>query len=417
MKNGKFITLGIETSCDETAAAVTANGRDVLSNIIASQIDVHKVFGGVVPEIASRHHLTQINAVMDAALAEAGVAWRDIDLVGATKGPGLVGAVLIGLSTAKAVAYAAGKPLAATHHIKGHVCASYLNTVSADMSATAFDCPDVAPKTEASELSMEYSIDETDTNSFVSLGFAPETHSQTAGLHIEPPHLALVVSGGHTDLIDVRSYTEYKLLGHTRDDAVGEAFDKVARVLGLGYPGGPKIDEIAKNGNPNAVEFKRVYLEEGSLDFSFSGIKTAVLNYINTERQAATRQKETVASASQDKNRSPLSPPPERDVNVADIAASFEASVVDVITAKTRAALRSTGYKKLTMGGGVAANSMLRERIASLCADEGVELYAPQPIYCTDNAAMIACAAYYQFKEQGPSPLDTDAYATLPLQI
>jgi N6-L-threonylcarbamoyladenine synthase len=198
-----------------------------------------------------------------------------------------------------------------------------------------------------------------------------------------------VVSGGHTDLIDVRSYTEYRLLGRTRDDAVGEAFDKVARVLGLGYPGGPKVDKIAKDGNPNAVEFKRVYLEEGSLDFSFSGVKTAVLNYINTERQAG------------------------REVNASDVAASFEASVVDVIAAKTRIALHNTGYKKLTMGGGVAANSMLRARVAAFCEADGVELYVPPPIYCTDNAAMIACAAYYQFKEQGPSTLDTDAYATL----
>ncbi|MDR1292926.1 MAG: tRNA (adenosine(37)-N6)-threonylcarbamoyltransferase complex transferase subunit TsaD [Clostridiales Family XIII bacterium] len=369
MKNGRFITLGIETSCDETAAAVTADGREVLSNVIASQIDVHEVFGGVVPEIASRHHLTQINAVMDAAIAEAGVAWRDIDLVGATMGPGLVGAVLIGLSTAKAVAYAADRPLAAVHHIKGHVCASYLRPPASDSTGAL-------PRI-------------TDRGPFGASVASSENFIKTPGAGMAPPHLALVVSGGHTDLIDVRSYTEYRLLGRTRDDAVGEAFDKVARVLGLGYPGGPKVDEIAKNGNPKAVGFKRVYLEEGSLDFSFSGVKTAVLNYINTERQAG------------------------REVNVADVAASFEASVVDVIAAKTRAALHSTGRRKLTMGGGVAANSMLRARMAALCADEGVELSVPPPVYCTDNAAMIACAAYYQYKEQGPSRLDTDAYATL----
>jgi N6-L-threonylcarbamoyladenine synthase len=245
--------------------------------------------------------------------------------------------VLIGLSTAKAAAYAAGKPFAGVHHIKGHVCASYL------------------------------------------------------GAGIEPPHLALVVSGGHTDLIDVRSYTDYELLGHTRDDAVGEAFDKVARTLGLGYPGGPKVDEIAKQGNPIAVDFKRVYLEEGSLDFSFSGVKTGVLNYMNTERQAG------------------------REVNIADVAASFEASVADVIAAKTRLALRRTGYQKLTMGGGVAANSLLRARVAAVCADEGADFHVPPPVYCTDNAAMIACAAYYQYKIEGPSPLSMDAYATLPL--
>jgi N6-L-threonylcarbamoyladenine synthase len=340
MKDGKFITLGIETSCDETAAAVTADGREVMSNIISSQIDIHEVFGGVVPEIASRHHLTQINAVLDAALAEAGISWRDVDLVGCTDGPGLVGAVLIGLSTAKAVAYAASKPFVGVHHIKGHVCASYLD----------------APVSE-----------------------------------IGPPHLALVVSGGHTDLIDVRAHTDFRLLGRTRDDAVGEAFDKVARTLGLGYPGGPKVDEAAAKGDPKAVAFKRVYLEEGSLDFSFSGVKTGVLNYMNTERQAG------------------------REVNVADVAAGFEASVVDVIEAKTRLALRRTGYGKLTMGGGVAANSMLRARMAMACAEAGVALHVPPPVYCTDNAAMIACAAYDQYRAEGPSPLDLDAYATLPL--
>ncbi|MDR2163378.1 MAG: tRNA (adenosine(37)-N6)-threonylcarbamoyltransferase complex transferase subunit TsaD [Clostridiales Family XIII bacterium] len=347
MKNGKFVTLGIETSCDETAAAVTADGRTVLSDIISSQIDVHEAFGGVVPEIASRHHLTQINAVIGAALSEAEVTWRDIDLVGCTCGPGLVGAVLIGLSTAKAVAYAASKPFVGVHHIKGHVCASYLNTLNPD-------------------------------------GLT-ELHA------IRPPHLALVVSGGHTDLIDVRSYTEYKLLGSTRDDAAGEAFDKVARALGLGYPGGPKVDAIAAEGDPESVKFKRVYLEEGSLDFSFSGIKTGVLNYMNTERQAG------------------------RDVNACDVAAGFEASVVDVVAAKARAALRRTGYGKLTMGGGVAANSMLRARMEAVCAEESAELYVPPPVYCTDNAAMIACAAYYQYRADGPSPLGLDAYATLPL--
>jgi N6-L-threonylcarbamoyladenine synthase len=355
MKDGRFITLGIETSCDETAAAVTADGREVMSNVIASQIDVHKVFGGVVPEIASRHHLTQINAIIGAALSEAGVFWRDLDLIGVTRGPGLVGAVLIGLSTAKAAAYAAGKPFAGVHHIKGHVCASYLETRG--------DSPCVPLGTQ---------------------GLSPRCP-------IEPPHLALVVSGGHTDLIDVHSYTDYKLLGRTRDDAVGEAFDKVARALGLGYPGGPRVDEIAKRGDPAAVDFKRVYLEEGSLDFSFSGIKTGVLNHLNTERQAG------------------------REVNACDVAASFEASVTDVIAAKTRLALRRTGRKKLTMGGGVAANSLLRARMAAVCEDEGAEFFVPPPVYCTDNAAMIACAAYYQYMSEGASPLDMDAYATLPL--
>jgi N6-L-threonylcarbamoyladenine synthase len=338
MKDGRFITLGIETSCDETAAAVTADGRDVLSNVISSQIDVHEVFGGVVPEIAARHHLTQINAVLDAALSQAGIGWGEIDLVGATCGPGLVGAVLIGLSTAKALALSTGRPLSAVHHVKGHVCASYLEN------------PQLAP-----------------------------------------PHLALVVSGGHTDIIDVRSYTEYILLGQTRDDAVGEAFDKVARVLGLGYPGGPKVDELAKRGNPSAVAFKRVLLGDGSLDFSFSGIKTGVLNHVNTERQAG------------------------REINTADIAASFQASVTEVIAEKTRVALRETGHKKLTMGGGVAANSMLRARVAEVCAEEGAAFYVPAPALCTDNAAMIACAAYYKYQAEGATPPDIDASAGLPL--
>ncbi|MDR1068698.1 MAG: tRNA (adenosine(37)-N6)-threonylcarbamoyltransferase complex transferase subunit TsaD, partial [Clostridiales Family XIII bacterium] len=263
MKNGKFITLGIESSCDETAAAVTADGRHVLSNIVASQIDIHRVFGGVVPEIAARHHLTDINFVVETALKDAGVTLDEVDIIGATEGPGLVGSVLIGLATANALAFAAGKPLVGVHHIKGHIFSALLEH--------------------------------------------PE---------LKPPFLALVVSGGHTDLIAVKSYTELELLGSTRDDAVGEAFDKVARVLGLGYPGGPKVDALAKEGDENAVAFKRVFLEKDSLDFSFSGIKTGVMNYMNTEKQAG------------------------REVNAADVAASFEASVTEVIVAKTMQALQ-----------------------------------------------------------------------------
>jgi N6-L-threonylcarbamoyladenine synthase len=338
MIDGKFITLGIETSCDETAASVTANGRTVLSNIISSQIDVHKVFGGVVPEIASRHHLTQINGVIDAALCEAGTGWDDIDLIGVTKGPGLIGAVLIGLATAKGLAFAAKKPLTGVHHIKGHLCAAYLEH--------------------------------------------PE---------LKPPFLSLVISGGHTDLIDVKSEQDFTVLGHTRDDAVGEAFDKVARVLGLGYPGGPKVDALAAKGDPGKVAFKRVFLEDGSLDFSFSGTKTGVLNYVNSEKQAG------------------------RVIDKADVAAGFQASVTDVIAEKTRAALRKTGHKKLTMGGGVASNSHIRARIASVCAEEGAALYVPAPALCTDNAAMIACAAYYDFKAGITDALDIDASATLSL--
>ncbi|MDR2487619.1 MAG: tRNA (adenosine(37)-N6)-threonylcarbamoyltransferase complex transferase subunit TsaD [Clostridiales Family XIII bacterium] len=338
MKGQAFITLGIETSCDETAAAVTADGSRVLSNVISSQIDVHAVFGGVVPEIASRHHLTQINAVVDTALAEAGLGLPDVDLIGVTKGPGLVGAVLIGLSTAKALSFAAGIPLVGVHHIKGHICAACL------------EHPGLAP-----------------------------------------PFLALVVSGGHTDLIDVRSWQDFAVLGHTRDDAAGEAFDKVARVLGLGYPGGPKVDALAKEGDAAGIPFKRVLLEEGSLDFSFSGIKTGVLNYLNTERQAG------------------------REANAADVAASFQESVADVLAEKTRAALLRTGYRTMTMGGGVASNSRIRTRVAEVCAGQGVALHVPSPVYCTDNAAMVACAAAFDYKAGVRDGLELDAHASLAL--
>jgi N6-L-threonylcarbamoyladenine synthase len=348
MKNKNLITLAIESSCDETAAAVTADGREVLSNVVASQIEVHRVFGGVVPEIAARHHLTDVNFVVEQALAEAGVTFEDVDIIGATEGPGLVGSVLIGLATANAIAYAANKPLVGVHHIKGHVFAAFL----------------------------EY----------------PE---------LEPPFVALVVSGGHTDLIDVRNYDDFKLLGSTRDDAVGEAFDKVARVLGLGYPGGPKVDALAKDGDERAIEFKRVYLEKNSLDFSFSGIKTGVMNYINTERQAG------------------------REINEADVAASFQASVTDVIVAKTVLALRVMSteshasdilrQKKLVVGGGVAANSYLRARLTEACKKEGAELFIPSLKYCGDNAAMIACAAYYAYRNGKTSALGLDAKSQLQL--
>ncbi|MDR2610640.1 MAG: tRNA (adenosine(37)-N6)-threonylcarbamoyltransferase complex transferase subunit TsaD [Clostridiales Family XIII bacterium] len=377
-KNNKLLTLGIESSCDETAAAVTAGGREVLSNIVASQIDVHRVFGGVVPEIAARHHLTEINFVIDEALAAAGVTMDEIDLIGVTEGPGLVGSVLIGLATANALAYAARKPLVGVHHIKGHIFAAFL------------EHPD-----------------------------------------LEPPFLALVISGGHTDLIDVTAepapaayqnaaapapglvspqqdaapgavspapaaYQDappltFRLLGSTRDDAVGEAFDKVARVLGLGYPGGPKIDALAKEGDGSAVAFKRVLLEKDSLDFSFSGIKTGVINYLNTEKQAG------------------------RPVSAANVAASFETSVTDVIVTKTLQALRETGRDKLVAGGGVAANSYLRARLAEAAAAEGVGLFIPSLKYCGDNAAMIACAAYYEYISGKTSELGLDAKSRLEL--
>ena len=337
-----MITLGIETSCDETAAAVTRNGREVLSNVIASQIDVHEIFGGVVPEIASRHHLTTINGVVDAAMKDAGVSIKNIDIIAVTKGPGLVGAILIGLATAKAMSFALGRPLVGVHHIRGHICAALVEH--------------------------------------------PE---------LEPPFLALVVSGGHTSLVDVRGLggdpDDMIVLGGTRDDAAGEAFDKVARVLGLGYPGGPKLDKLAKQGDPGAAFFKRITLEEGSLDFSFSGLKTNVLNYINGQRQAGSPVRE------------------------ADIAAGFQESVIDVLALKTRLALTRTGQKSLVLAGGVAANSALRARMRADMDSSGIRLFIPSPALCTDNAAMIACAGFYQYMSGNVDALSLDAHATLPL--
>jgi N6-L-threonylcarbamoyladenine synthase len=333
-----LLTLAIETSCDETAAAVLRGERTALSNVIISQIDVHRVFGGVVPEIASRRHLEQINAVVDRALADAGVGFDDVDLIGVTQGPGLVGALLIGLATAKAYALALGKPIVGVHHIKAHICAAYIEHAS-----------------------------------------------------LRPPFLALVVSGGHTDLVRVDDYNAYTVLGRTRDDAVGEAFDKVARALGLPYPGGPAIDHIARDGDPDAAPFKRALLGKDSLDFSFSGVKTGVLNRLNTEKQAG------------------------RAVNIADIAASFQQSVVEVLVAKTVRAAEYCGETKVVMAGGVAANSRLRAALYEACRAKGLCLYCPSPLLCTDNAAMVGTAAYFKYKEQGADGLDLDAFPNLAL--
>jgi len=330
--------MGIETSCDETAIAILADGRTVLSNVISSQIDIFKNYGGVVPEIASRHHLENINGVLDQSLEEADVTLDDIDLIGVTHGPGLVGALLMGVSTAKALAFAKDIPLVGAHHLMSHISANFI----------------------------EY----------------PE---------LEPPFMALITSGGHTEIVKVSEYNKCEILGGTRDDAVGEAYDKVARVLGLGYPGGPKIDKIAKEGNPEAIHFKRVYLEKDSYDFSFSGLKTAVLNYINTEKQAG------------------------REINRADVAASFQEAVMDVITEKAVEAVKASDMKKLALAGGVAANSRLREKLADLCGKEGIQLYRPHPALCTDNGAMVACAAYYKYKNGETDGLDLDASPSLPL--
>lgn len=321
MKNGKHITLGIETSCDETAVAVLADGQEVLSNVISSQIEVHKVFGGVVPEIASRHHLNNINSVFAQGIQDAGIKLEDVDEIGVTAGPGLAGALLMGTAFAKAVAFAAEKPLIGVHHIQAHILANLI----------------------------EY----------------PE---------LSPPFLSLVVSGGHTHIIEVQGYNQFKILGCTRDDAVGEAFDKVARSLGLGYPGGPLIDAAAKKGNPHAVEFKRSYLEKNSLDFSFSGTKTAVINYLHKEKQKGNA------------------------VSAADVAASFQVAVVEVIVDKSILALRQTKSDTLVLAGGVASNTFLRKSLQEACKKERIKLYIPSPIFCTDNAAMVACAAYHKWK-------------------
>ncbi len=338
MKDGKILCLAIESSCDETSVALVLNGREVLSNVIASQIDVHKAFGGVVPEIASRHHLNNINNVVSQALKEADCTLDEIDFIGVTYGPGLVGALLIGLATAKAFSLALGKPLVGVHHIQGHISANFIE------------------------------------------------HKE-----LEPPFMALVISGGHTNIVEVDDYNSCRVLGGTRDDAAGEAYDKVARVLGLGYPGGPLIDKIAKEGNPEAVAFKRVFLEKDSLDFSFSGIKTGVLNYINNEKQAG------------------------REINVPDVAASFQQAVLDVIVAKAVSAACDMGKDKLVIAGGVAANSKLRQMLDEKCKEKGIELYYPSPILCTDNAAMIGCAAYYKYMAGEIDDLNLDAQANLPL--
>lgn len=339
MKYGKFLTMAFESSCDETSVAILADGRDVLSNVISSQIDIHTKFGGVVPEIASRHHLENVNWVVDKALEEAEVTLDDIDLIGVTYGPGLIGALLVGVATAKAIAWAKNIPIVGVHHIQGHIAANYIQ-------------------------------DKT----------------------LEPPFMSLIVSGGHTNLVEVTDYNECRVLGGTRDDAVGEAYDKVARVIGLGYPGGPKIDKVAKEGNPNAIEFKRVYLEKGSYDFSFSGLKTQVLNFLNTERQAG------------------------REIAQADVAASFQQAVLDVIVDKTMDAAISLKKDKIVIAGGVSANSKLRDMLEERCKTAGIKLCVPAPILCTDNAAMIGASAYFKYKKQGRGDdMHMDAFANLPL--
>ncbi len=339
MKNGKHLTMGIESSCDETAIAVLADGQEILSNVISSQIEIHKLYGGVVPEIASRHHLKNIPHVFDQALEAAGVSLDEIDEIGVTAGPGLAGALLMGTAFAKAVAMAADKPLVGVHHIQGHIFANLI----------------------------EY----------------PE---------LKPPFLSLVVSGGHTHLIEVLDYNSFRILGCTRDDAVGEAYDKVARVLGLGYPGGPKIDRLAKDGDPHAVEFKRVYLEKDSLDFSLSGTKTGVINHLHNLEQKGIAW------------------------NAADIAASFQQAVVEVLVNKSVMALERTGYKDIALAGGVACNSRLRSQLGQAVEERGGKLYMPSPVLCTDNGAMIAAAAYRKAMEGRFAGLRLDVWPGLNIE-
>lgn len=315
-----ILILGIESSCDETAAAVIKNGRTVLSNVISSQIAIHTLYGGVVPEIASRKHVEKINQVIEEALAEAGVTLQDIDAVSVTYGPGLVGALLVGVGAAKAIAYGAGKPLVGVHHIEGHIAANYIEH--------------------------------------------PE---------LEPPFLCLVVSGGHTHLVQVKDYGEFEIIGCTHDDAAGEAFDKVARAIGLGYPGGPKIDQLAKEGNPQAIEFPRAKIAGSEFDFSFSGVKSAVLNYLN-----GCEMKKI-------------------EINRADVAASFQQAVVDVLVGRAIGAAQKLGEKQIAVAGGVAANSALRAAMQAGCDEAGIKLCYPSPVYCTDNAAMIGVQGYYEY--------------------
>ncbi|MDD5258587.1 MAG: tRNA (adenosine(37)-N6)-threonylcarbamoyltransferase complex transferase subunit TsaD [bacterium] len=313
--------LAIETSCDDTSAGVIQNGRSILSNVISSQIEIHSKYGGVVPELASRHHLENINFVIAAALKKAHLRMTDIDALAVTQGPGLVGSLLAGIMAAKTLALIYRLPLLPVNHIEGHIYANFIEH------------------------------------------------------QLKPPFLALVISGGHTELIIQRDLAHYRILGRTRDDAVGEAYDKVAKLLDLGYPGGPVIDRLAKQGDPYFVKFPRPYLP-GTYDFSFSGLKTAVVNYVSKLPSAV------------------------RHPRTKDIVASFQQSVIEVLVNKTIQTAQKLKMKKIVLAGGVAANSALRSLFAAKIEKTGIKLYYPSPILCTDNAAMIGCAAYYRFRKK-----------------
>ena len=338
MSEKDTLILAIESSCDETAASVVKNGRCVLSNIISSQIAIHTLYGGVVPEIACRKHIEKIKQVVEAALKEADVTLDDIDAIGVTDGPGLVGALLVGVAEAKAIAYAKKKPLVGVHHIEGHVSANYI------------EHPD-----------------------------------------LEPPFLCEIISGGHTHLVIVKDYGSFEILGRTRDDAAGEAFDKVARAIGLGYPGGPKIDKLAKEGNPHAIDFPRAHMEDAPYDFSFSGVKSAVLNHLNKCRMIG------------------------EPIVEADIAASFQQAVVDVLVDNAIRAAKDYHMDRLAIAGGVASNGALRAAMEAACEKEGIRFYRPSPIFCTDNAAMIGVAAYYEYQKGTRHGWDLNAVPNLKL--
>lgn len=333
----KYI-LAIESSCDETSAAVVLNGREILSNVIASQISTHEQYGGVVPEVASRMHIEAISGVVEEALLKANITLEKIDAIGVTYGPGLVGALLVGLQFAKGLAFASKKPLVGVNHIEGHICANYIQ------------------------------------------------HKD-----LKPPFISLVVSGGHTFIVHVKDYGIYEVIGQTRDDAAGEAYDKVARALGLGYPGGPKIDKLAKEGNPKAITFPKANFHEETLDFSFSGVKSAVLNYLNKCNMQNI------------------------EINKADVAASFQQAVVDVLKDNVLLTCKKKSIDTIAIAGGVASNSTLRETIINEAGKKGIKVLFPTPILCTDNAAMIGSAAYFNFINGKVNDLNLNAKPNLKL--
>ena len=332
------LILAIESSCDETAAAVVRNGRDMLSNVISSQIDLHTIYGGVVPEIASRKHIENINPVISQALDDAGVTLDDITAIAVTYGPGLVGALLVGVAEAKAIAFARNLPLVGVNHMEGHISANFIE------------------------------------------------HKD-----LEPPFLCLIVSGGHTELVWMKDYGVFETVGRTRDDAAGEAFDKVARAVGLGYPGGPKIDKEAKKGNPDAIEFPRTHIADAPYDFSFSGLKSAVLNELNHAHMMGI------------------------EIPRADLVASFQKAAVDMLVSRAMLAVKEYHADKLVLAGGVASNSALREALETECAKRGIGLYKPSPILCTDNAAMIGAAGYYEYQKGVRSGWDLNAIPNMKL--